>query len=266
VGSVTWTMRLDLRFIATCVAAGLSLVLAGCTAGASPPATPAVAATASRTATAQATTSPQARTPAPGAQTVSATSAAQTATPAPAPLTPAGIVLLQDSGDNPPGTNCCTVDHRTRPFDSPGSWDLNWNYDCGRLGRPGNFGIDVYRGDGSFVSLPPSVNEIGASGQGTRSYTRPGTYYLVINSVCRWSLSVVTSGRPTSTPGPAAQAGAPVGLPIAPTFAVPTPPQGAAPAPATPAAIAPPPPAAANTPLPAAVPTLTPGAPASATP
>jgi hypothetical protein len=260
-GMLRTSLRTEFRPWAAALAG--CLLLGACTSGAATQASLPSSATPTRTATAQAAASGTARPAASAAAgqgsaalaQASATAAA-TATPPPAPVAPAGIVLVQSSGDNPPGTNCCTVNQRTAPFDSPGSWNLNWNYDCSKLGRPGNFGVDVYRGDGSFVSLPPSVNEVGNSGQGTRSYTRPGVFYLVVNSVCRWSLSAVTSGQPTSTPGPAAQAGASSSLPVSPSFAVPTPPVGAAPAPsaATPGPITIFAPSAAPAPLGAASP------------
>jgi hypothetical protein len=247
-----WTStRTRFRPGAAVLAVLLCLLLGACTTSAPVQPVSSASLTATRAATAQATASGTARPASSGAATPGSATIVPTATPAPPPVAPAGMMLVQSSGDNPPGTNCCTVNQRTTPFDSPGAWNLNWNYDCSKLGRPGNFGVDVYRGDGSFVSLPPSVNEVGSGGQGTRSYTRPGVFYLVVNSVCRWSLSAVTSGQPTSTPGPAAQAGAPVSLPVSPSFAVPTPPVGAAPAPPT---------AASSAVTPAAISIVAPGA------
>jgi len=243
------------------------LLLCACTTAA--PASSGAAGTAipSRSAIASTAQAPQSaanRTPAAGA-------AAGTATHPAAPATVPGSILLQASGDNPPGTNCCTVNLRTGAFDSPGSWDLNWIYDCSRFGRTGNLGIDVYRTDGSFISIPPSINQVGSGGQGAQAYTQAGGFSVTVNSVCRWSLTVTTSARPTSTPGPAAQAG-PAVLQPEPALinAIPTPPTGAGiAAPAAGAAVAPATavsaaPAPAGAAAPAAVPTLQPSAPAPA--
>jgi hypothetical protein len=120
--------------------------------------------------------------------------------PPPAALAPAGQVLFQQSGGGGTASNCCTVGLSTNQFSSPGSWDLNWNYDCNGLGRAGNLSVDVFGAGGAFVSDPPSVFQIGSGGSGVQAYGHAGTFSLSVNSTCRWSLTVTTAARPTATP------------------------------------------------------------------
>lgn len=115
-----------------------------------------------------------------------------------APSVAAGIVLLQQQGGGSPQTP--TVDQRTTAFTSPGSWDLHWQYNCSALGRQGNLSVDVYTADGSYVSNPSGLVQIGTGTQGMQQYGVAGTFYLVINSVCAWSVSATTASRPTATP------------------------------------------------------------------
>jgi len=150
-------------------------------------------------------------------------------------------VLLQQQGV---GTSQApTVELQTQTFVAPGAWDLQWRYDCSALGRAGNFSIDVFRGDGGYVNNPPSLAQLGNSGQGVANYAVGGPLYLVINSVCSWSVTAVTAARPTSTPsgtgsvpqgaaGAAAAAGPAVAATAAPVVAGIATPLGATPAPA----------------------------------
>jgi hypothetical protein len=111
---------------------------------------------------------------------------------------PTGAVLLQQQGS---GTSQQpTVELQTATFVAPGAWDLQWRYDCGALGRSGNLSIDVFRGDGSYINNPPSLAQLGSGGQGVTPYAVAGPLYLVVNSVCAWSVTVTTAARPTATP------------------------------------------------------------------
>jgi len=139
---------------------------------------------------------------------------------------PAGAVLLQQQGVGSGQTP--TVQLQTETFIAPGSWDLQWRYDCSGLGRAGNLSIDVFRGDGGYVNIPPSLAQLGNGGQGVVAYSIAGPLYLVINSVCGWSVTVVTAARPTATPAgsssvPAAPpTAAPGSAPVATATAVAT--------------------------------------------
>lgn len=165
----------------------LILIAVACTTSPAPPqeSVPArsVAGSETPTARAQATGSP-----APGAA------------PAVLGLPPAGEILMQQSGGGGTGNNCCTVGLRTATFTARGSWDLQWQYDCSQLGRPGNLSIDVFATDGTYIADPPSLNLLGNGGSGTQAYGRAGSFSLTIHSVCRWSVSAVTAARPTATP------------------------------------------------------------------
>jgi hypothetical protein len=106
-------------------------------------------------------------------------------------------VLLQTSGG---GTGNTTVGLHTNAFAAPGAWDLNWHYDCGVLGRPGNFSVDVFDSNGAFVYDPRSLLQVGNSGSGTQQYNHGGSFTLTVNSSCQWTVSAVTAARPTATP------------------------------------------------------------------
>jgi hypothetical protein len=169
----------------------LSVLLCSCTGSSA--ARPIPTASPERSATAVTSRTPQL-----GAGGASA--ATPPAVPSGTPNPPPGTVLLQASGDNPPGQSCCTVNQHTGSFSTSGSWDLAWTYDCSRLGHEGYLGVEVYRADGSFIFSPPSLRVVGAGGQGVQAYPLSGTFYLVVNSVCRWSLTATASARPTATP------------------------------------------------------------------
>jgi hypothetical protein len=170
----------------------LALCIA-CTGTNSQPATPAPSPAPSATAVTSE------RTPLAGSTTAAPAGSAATV-PSAQTAVAVGQTLLQRSRGGGAGDQCCTVGLQTDTFTASGAWDLNWEYDCGATGRSGNLSVDVFGTGGSFVSDPRSLFLVGTSGQGVQSYDRAGTYSLVVNSVCRWALTVTMSARPTATP------------------------------------------------------------------
>jgi hypothetical protein len=78
----------------------------------------------------------------------------------------------------------------TTQFTAPGTWKLDWTYDCSSFGSNGNFIVDE---DGGNDFGGASVNELGAGGSGsTMAYNDAGTHYLSVNSECSWTLKVIS--------------------------------------------------------------------------
>ena len=78
----------------------------------------------------------------------------------------------------------------TQKFTAGGDWDLNWNYDCSNFGQSGNLIVMIYDGNGSLSYRNTGVNQLGDSGSGVEHYHNSGTFYLVVNSVCKWNIEV----------------------------------------------------------------------------
>lgn len=79
----------------------------------------------------------------------------------------------------------------TQKFTVAGDWDLNWVYDCSKfLFGQGNFQVYVYTGDGNISFENTIVNQLGSKDSGVEHYHKGGTFYLVINSECSWSMKI----------------------------------------------------------------------------
>ncbi len=78
----------------------------------------------------------------------------------------------------------------TQKFTAGKDWDLNWNYDCSNFGQSGNLIVMIYDGNGSLSYRNTGVNQLGDSGSGVEHYHNSGTFYLVVNSVCKWNIEV----------------------------------------------------------------------------
>lgn len=117
--------------------------------------------------------------PAESGSTVSATD--KKAAPTPAETVAAQQTLLDISGSG---------SKTTAKFTAAGDWDLNWSYDCSNFGQQGNLQIFVYNGSGSISFQNTGVNQLGNSGADVEHYHNGGTFYLVINSVCKWKAQV----------------------------------------------------------------------------
>lgn len=88
-------------------------------------------------------------------------------------------VLLDKSGS---GINT------TPKFSAASDWQIVWSYDCASFGSSGNFIVTVYDADGSLSDV--AVNELGAKGSDTTNEHQGGTYYLQVNSECKWHVIV----------------------------------------------------------------------------
>jgi hypothetical protein len=81
------------------------------------------------------------------------------------------------------------TDSKSSPtFTVPASWAINFAYDC--TNAPDNTNFQIFP-TGSDPNRPvTTVNEITEQGSGTQKYTVAGTYYLVVNTMCNWKISV----------------------------------------------------------------------------
>ena len=78
----------------------------------------------------------------------------------------------------------------TQKFSTPeDDWDLAWTYNCASYGGRGNFQVYVTSPDGT-PSGNAGVNELGAGGSSVEYFHQGGTFYLVMNSECTWSVKV----------------------------------------------------------------------------
>jgi len=78
----------------------------------------------------------------------------------------------------------------TAKFTASGDWDLDWNYDCSNFGQNGNFQVYIYNGDGTLSLANSLINQLGKSDTGVEHYHTGGTFYLTVNSVCKWNIQV----------------------------------------------------------------------------
>lgn len=79
----------------------------------------------------------------------------------------------------------------TEKFTTTGEdWNLTYSYDCSEFGMSGNFQVFIFNGDGSPSWEYVGVNQLGTSGSDVDYYHTGGTFYLVINSLCRWHVRV----------------------------------------------------------------------------
>ena len=104
--------------------------------------------------------------------------AAQTSEPAKA-QTPQTLGKISGSGTT-----------TTQKFTAASDWDLNWSYDCSNFGNQGNFQVMIYNGDGSLSFQNALVNQLGKSDSGVEHYHNAGTFYLEVNSECKWTVGV----------------------------------------------------------------------------
>jgi hypothetical protein len=99
--------------------------------------------------------------------------------PAPSAAPATLRVLLDKTGS---GINTTTK------FSAAGDWQIVWSYNCASFGSSGNFIVTVYDADGSLSDV--AVNELGAKGADTTNEHQGGTYYLQMNSECKWHVIV----------------------------------------------------------------------------
>ena len=78
----------------------------------------------------------------------------------------------------------------TAKFTAASDWDLNWSYDCNNFGQDGNFQVYIYNGDGTLSFANSLINQLGKSGADVEHYHNGGTFYLTVNSMCKWKIQV----------------------------------------------------------------------------
>ena len=104
----------------------------------------------------------------------------RTPTPKPIAVTAQKPFTLQ-STDSDPSKRFSTADGQ--------AWDLDWSYDCTKRGGQGMFIVSIYDGTGHPSKETPPVIESGAKGSGTKNYTKSGTHFFGVRSVCTWHLA-----------------------------------------------------------------------------
>ena len=80
---------------------------------------------------------------------------------------------------------------RSPGFRAPDAWRIEWSFDCGNFADlgGGNFKIT---GDGAFDQI--QIQEFDTEASGTRTFTRGGFGYLLVDSVCdQWSVKALSS-------------------------------------------------------------------------
>lgn len=69
-------------------------------------------------------------------------------------------------------------------FSAPGTWVIDYTYDCASFGQAGNFAIMV-EGD----TLDVAANQLGMKGADTANVHGGGNVHLSINSECSWHVT-----------------------------------------------------------------------------
>jgi hypothetical protein len=99
------------------------------------------------------------------------------ATTAPATQAPGGVTLLDLNGSG---------SQSSAPFQAPSAWTLRYTYDCGALGAPGRFRVDIRTSD---AQSDPVVLEIAATGTSSVDVHDSGSVRLEIKSQCAWHVT-----------------------------------------------------------------------------
>ncbi len=81
----------------------------------------------------------------------------------------------------------------TQTFTVEKSWLLQWSYDCSNFGDSGSFMVAIKNSDGS-PSDNEDVSQSGTSGADIEYYHTGGSYYLEVDSECKWHIAVQDSG------------------------------------------------------------------------
>jgi hypothetical protein len=96
-----------------------------------------------------------------------------------------GAVLLNQSGSGEDSTQQFTVPETAK------GWHVNWSYNCATFGGSGDFDYSVNVGPTiNFDDDGP--NQLGAGGSGTQHYYDTGTFNLIVDSECDWTIEAVS--------------------------------------------------------------------------
>lgn len=79
----------------------------------------------------------------------------------------------------------------TEPFTAPDGWELHWN------ARGAIFQVYLYSASGEMLDVIANQDK---PGEGSSYVAKGGTYYLEVNALGSWTVSVVKStGRPSTS-------------------------------------------------------------------
>jgi hypothetical protein len=76
----------------------------------------------------------------------------------------------------------------SKKFTVPASWAINYSFDCSNA--PDNTNFQIYPTGDDPNAPVTTVNELTEKGSGSQKYTVAGRFYLVVNTLCAWKLSV----------------------------------------------------------------------------
>jgi hypothetical protein len=99
--------------------------------------------------------------------------------------TKAGTVLLSLTGSGTKQTQKFTT--------GSDDWDVAYTYDCSNFGGTGNFILTPTGEDGAPSFTNTGINDLGAGKSDVTHYHHGGTYFLDINSECKWTVKVTTA-------------------------------------------------------------------------
>ncbi len=85
----------------------------------------------------------------------------------------------------------------TTNFMAPSAWTVDWTYsNC--TGGQGTFNFSIYTSANVLTSLA-GPNQTGTGTSGTESYQEAGTFYMVVNSTCSWTITALAASSTTTT-------------------------------------------------------------------
>jgi hypothetical protein len=91
------------------------------------------------------------------------------------------------------------VTANTKEFAATGPWTLDWQYNCPSNEDPGEFTVEINQpSDDDTLDLGP--DQLGVSGSGSNNYDDSGVFSLDVVSECNWSIDVVPTITPPTTP------------------------------------------------------------------
>lgn len=83
----------------------------------------------------------------------------------------------------------------TTHFEPPGPWTVSYSWDCRTQRSQGvqgadHFTLTVYNADDkTYVYADPITAKSGLRGSGTLQYSRAGSFYMSVQSVCTWRVT-----------------------------------------------------------------------------
>ena len=80
---------------------------------------------------------------------------------------------------------------KTEVFTVGTPWSMGYSYDCTDSATQGVFQAAVYESDGTISTDNQPINVMGKGGEDIATFYAGGTYYLTINTTCKWKITVL---------------------------------------------------------------------------